>query len=1170
LGIDGVDGIGLTVGSGPGVTGTVIQNGGAVHTGYMSVGGRAAERDKTGTGYYILNGGSLTADGALTIGNSGTGTFTQTAGTTTCNYYAFVGSPDWWEGPAGNATSMSYLNVSGGTFISNPYGLWQTGSSGTINITGTGVVNTAAVMMGQSGVASGLTSTLNLSGNGELNVSSWFNLGADSTYTATVNQSGGTSNISLLVSYNGTGVYNLSGGTSHVTTIGDYQPGTGNVTHNVTGGVLNVGTLNNGNINVSSVGKVNITYANAGGTVSVSTGGTANIGTIGFGAVVSFPAGGGGKLGASTVNQDLVINNGGTFSPGGVGIAGPAVFTQTNLALGKSASQLGSSSGYPASLAVDGNYTNFTQTDDQLYSWWNVDLGSDTALGKIKLYNRVGGPWDSLLSNFTVSVLDSSYNPVWTSAPYYPTTGWCPALLSIDLPTGTTGEFIQVQFADPGTNNGTGPAAAYVGAASYLCLAEVEAYAPGNLLHNYTQTAGTTLSIEMGPTYNKYDSIQAGVMTLDGTLKIGKLAASGQFHEGQTFKILDWQSLSGWFASSPTLADMPALQQSFLEWDISQLAATGTVSVKMKAGASYPVQSDVWKLPGGGTWHDTSSWVGGNIPNGAINPLNPNPGAGVNHFVQVDFSTNLTSPGTVTVDGPKTVGTINFNNSNKYTIAGVGITMQTFTADVPTINVIHGSHEIAAQLTLTADTNVVVNNLADSLTLSYDIAGAGVGINKTGVGRLIISGTTSYTGTTTIAAGTLENNSSVDNGDGSSTTLLALSSAANPIFIGPNGTMQVDIMHQTSNPASYSSSTVYTPTISGTGTLRLANPAASLGTGVYMSGADLASFTGTLVVDGGIKVDSTGVDYSHLNIQVNSGGQFAIGFVTSGAASLSIAGQGFADPTYGPIGALRQEAGGDYTGPIVLAADAAISGLTPGADDSVVSTISGNISGAHQLEILPVWSLTNYKTRIMLSGDNTYGSTKVSAVTLTDSRGTFTATATLIAGSSTALSSGGMLLDGGALNLNGFSFSFANLSSTAQGGLISNGTTATDPSTMTVGSDGSSTTYSGTLADGAFNTATLSLIKTGAGALTLSGTLSYTGNTTVNDGTLNVAVLNTPSATVYVATGGTLNAASIVADKLTIGGDPIGMTAAVPEPSTFALLALGVLTLLGWAGRKRR
>jgi hypothetical protein len=87
------------------------------------------------------------------------------------------------------------------------------------------------------------------------------------------------------------------------------------------------------------------------------------------------------------------------------------------------------------------------------------------------------------------------------------------------------------------------------------------------------------------------------------------------------------------------------------------------------------------------------------------------------------------------VDGAFTVGSINFNNANKYTITGGG----TITLDdsyAASVNVVSGNHEISAPVVIARNTSINVAGGSDLNMSGARQFGNNVTITKTGTGSL--------------------------------------------------------------------------------------------------------------------------------------------------------------------------------------------------------------------------------------------------------------------------------------------------------------------------------------------------------------------------------------------------------------------------------------------------
>jgi hypothetical protein len=108
-----------------------------------------------------------------------------------------------------------------------------------------------------------------------------------------------------------------------------------------------------------------------------------------------------------------------------------------------------------------------------------------------------------------------------------------------------------------------------------------------------------------------------------------------------------------------------------------------------------------WNVDANGNWSQATNWTG-SVPNAAS--------------AEAAFAGIITQPRTVTVDIPITVGDIEFDSANAYTIAGPG-SLQLNGGGQASIQVVNGSHTISAPFSI-ATGNIVAKTGPGTLTIS--------------------------------------------------------------------------------------------------------------------------------------------------------------------------------------------------------------------------------------------------------------------------------------------------------------------------------------------------------------------------------------------------------------------------------------------------------------------
>ncbi|MBV8275365.1 MAG: autotransporter-associated beta strand repeat-containing protein, partial [Verrucomicrobia bacterium] len=630
---------------------------------------------------------------------------------------------------------------------------------------------------------------------------------------------------------------------------------------------------------------------------------------------------------------------------------------------------------------------------------------------------------------------------------------------------------------------------------------------------SFTMSGSGTLALTATNTYSGGTNLNGGTLAVNSDANLGTGALS--FNGGTL------EALAG--ITSNKAITLNAGGGTFLADAGTSSTLSGAIS---GAGSFTKNGTGTLTLSGNNTYSGATTVAAGTLQAGSLTGLSASSAFTVNSVLDLNGFSNtigsLAGTGTVLNNGVSTasltVGADNTTTTFSGAIENGTSALQLVKTGTGTL-ILTGSNTYTGGTTINGtgtlqignltQTGSITGNITDNAHLTFDrsntfvfggsISGTGTVTQNGGTGTLVLSGNNTYSGATTVNAGTLQ--------AGSTTAFSANSAYTVSSVLDLNG---------------FSNSI---GSLAGTGTV-LSNgpPTATLTvgadntsttfSGLIQNGLGLLALTkiggGTLTLTSAVNAYSGGTNLNGGTLAVNSDSNL-------GTGALSFNG--------GTLEALT--AGGGITSSKAITLNGL--GGTFLADAGTSSTLSGAISGAGSFTLDGPGTLT-------LSGNNTYnGATTIN-------------TGTLRAGSLTGLSQNSAFTVNSVLDLNGFSSTIGSL---AGAGTIRNsgGTTAT----LSVGHDNSNTTFDGALGDGA---SPLALNKVGTGTLILVGANTYTGGTTITAGTLQIG-------------NGTLGAGSI-AGNVTDNGvlafdrpDTVTFPGVITGAGSLTQSGTGVLILTG-------
>ena len=520
---------------------------------------------------------------------------------------------------------------------------------------------------------------------------------------------------------------------------------------------------------------------------------------------------------------------------------------------------------------------------------------------------------------------------------------------------------------------------------------------------------------------------------------------------------------------------------------------------------------------------------------------------------------------------------------------------------------------------VTPDASRTLTVLAKKLTVGGIIGGGAISLTKEGVGELVLNGDNTFTDSVTINNGSLTLGGSnafsggtnlntsgklgINHPEAIGTGTLTISSSS---FIGNNSASEVilatnnlqewngnfnfvgpDALNLGTGEVSLSANrevTVSASTLTVGGVISGPFSLTKLGTSTLVLNAE-NTFTGPMIVGGGgagaVKAQTIADAGVSSSLGAATGGSSIIQLgVTLGAGSLEYTGASPASTNRGiQIGANGPGTAGStiinnnadpahtltFTNPAFNRAAAVVSSSSP--HNRTLVFAGSNTGENHVLGAIITNAGTNVGVSsgivsIAKSGDGTWKLSGVNSYT-----GDTTINAGILRlGGPTVIPDGpgkGNLIVNGTLDMNSNSETVNGLSGSGTIDTIASG----NP-TLTVGGNDQSGTFTGVIQN---TLGSLGLTKTGTGSLSLAGTNTYTGDTTVSAGTLVVngnSIADTNKLTINA--GVVELAADETVDTLYVGSFPQqagthGSSAAVPPvtfPDDTRFSGTGVLTVI--------